>query len=176
MTSVMFDDEIPVNLTAHVGFGIDKHSTASEPAMLYLDIICNLWFTFELGARFIFSPGKMVFLKDPLNMFEMVATISSYIDFVYYMIGGQNNDYVQFIGLARIMRLFRLAKHNSGLKLLAQTFKASAHELVLLVFVVLLGIILFGALIFYAERSQGNPDNNFDSVRDNTLSVTREKV
>ncbi|KIH47846.1 hypothetical protein ANCDUO_22089, partial [Ancylostoma duodenale] len=41
---------------------------------------------------------------------------------------------------------------------------ASAEELALLVFFVLLAIVIFAALVYYAERSQPNPQNQFTSI------------
>ena len=51
-------------------------------------------------------------------------------------------------------RLFKLTRHSSGLKILLQTFKASAKELLLLVFFLVLGIVIFASLVYYAERIQ----------------------
>ena len=42
----------------------------------------------------------------------------------------------------------------SGLKILIQTFRASAKELMLLVFFLVLGIVIFASLVYYAERIQ----------------------
>jgi len=39
-----------------------------------------------------------------------------------------------------------------------------AHELSLLVFFLVLGIVIFAALIYYAERTQHNPHNDFTSI------------
>jgi len=38
------------------------------------------------------------------------------------------------------------------------------HELSLLVFFLVLGIVIFAALIYYAERTQHNPHNDFTSI------------
>jgi hypothetical protein len=38
------------------------------------------------------------------------------------------------------------------------------QELLLLVFFVLLGIVIFAALVYYAERIEHNPSNQFDSI------------
>ena len=51
-------------------------------------------------------------------------------------------------------RLFKLTRHSSGLKILMQTFRASAKELMLLVFFLVLGIVIFASLVYYAERIQ----------------------
>lgn len=45
-----------------------------------------------------------------------------------------------------------------------QTFRASAKELTLLVFFLVLGIVIFASLVYYAERLQANPDNDFNSI------------
>ena len=47
---------------------------------------------------------------------------------------------------------------------LIHTFKASAHELTLLVFFLVLGIVIFASLVYYAERIQYNPTNDFTSI------------
>ncbi|KAK0084667.1 hypothetical protein PV325_006603 [Microctonus aethiopoides] len=57
-----------------------------------------------------------------------------------------------------------LTNHSPGLRILIHTFKASAKELGLLVFFLVLGIVVFASLIFYAERLQENPENDFDSI------------
>jgi len=62
------------------------------------------------------------------------------------------------------MRLFKLTRHSPGLKILIHTFKASAHVLSLLVFFLVLGVVVFASLVYYAERTQHNPDNHFTSI------------
>jgi hypothetical protein len=57
-----------------------------------------------------------------------------------------------------------LTRHSPGLKILIHTFKASAHELSLLIFFLVIGIVIFASLVFYAERIQYNPHNDFTSI------------
>ena len=49
-------------------------------------------------------------------------------------------------------------------EILIHTFKASAHELMLLIFFLIIGIVISAALVYYAERIQYNPDNDFTSI------------
>ena len=51
----------------------------------------------------------------------------------------ENADVLEFFSIIRILRLFKLTRHSSGLKILLQTFRASAKELMLLVFFLVLG-------------------------------------
>jgi potassium voltage-gated channel Shaw-related subfamily C member 1 len=60
--------------------------------------------------------------------------------------------------------LLQLTRHSPGLKILIHTFKASAHELSLLIFFLIIGIVIFASLVFYAERIQYNPHNDFTSI------------
>jgi hypothetical protein len=48
-------------------------------------------------------------------------------------------DILDFFSIIRILRLFKLTRHSRGLKILVHTFKASAKELFLLVFFLMLG-------------------------------------
>jgi potassium voltage-gated channel Shaw-related subfamily C member 1 len=43
-------------------------------------------------------------------------------------------------------------------------FQASAQELLLLVFFVMLAMVIFAALVYYAERIEKNPENQFTSI------------
>ncbi|KHJ75962.1 hypothetical protein OESDEN_24419 [Oesophagostomum dentatum] len=73
-------------------------------------------------------------------------------------------DVVEFLSMIRIFRLFKLTQHHRGLQILIHTFRASAKELILLVFFLILGIVIFAALVYYAEKMEVNPDNQFQSI------------
>ncbi|KAL1244382.1 Potassium voltage-gated channel protein Shaw [Trichinella spiralis] len=127
--------------------------------------VCNTWFTLEIIIRFVFCPSKVLFLKSPVNVIDLVATLSFFMDFLLKEVAMEaNKDMVEFFSIIRIMRLFKLTQHSSGLKILIHTFRASAKELILLVFFLVLGIVVFAALIYYAERIEPNPENDFISI------------
>ena len=101
-----------------------------------------------------------------MNVIDYVATISFYTDLFLqqYVSHIKNADVFEFFSIIRILRLFKLTRHSSGLKILLQTFRASAKELMLLVFFLVLGIVIFASLVYYAERIQVNPSNDFSSI------------
>ena len=100
------------------------------------------------NCRFISCPNKCDFLKSSVNVIDYVATISFYTDlFLQQHVSHiKNADVFEFFSIIRILRLFKLTRHSSGLKILLQTFRASAKELMLLVFFLVLGIIIFASL------------------------------
>ena len=101
-----------------------------------------------------------------MNVIDYIATISFYTDLFLqqYVSHIKNADIFEFFSIIRILRLFKLTRHSSGLKILLQTFRASAKELMLLVFFLVLGIVIFASLVYYAERIQVNPTNDFSSI------------
>lgn len=158
-----YEVDTPSNETA---WTLDKDSTNAHDAFFYVECVCNAWFTFEIIVRFITSPNKCDFIKASVNIIDYIATFSFYIDlalqkFTQHL---ENADILEFFSIIRIMRLFKLTRHSSGLKILMQTFRASAKELTLLVFFLVLGIVIFASLIYYAEKIQTNPRNDFDSI------------
>lgn len=142
---------------------IDRGSSEPHIAFFYMESVCNAWFAFEIFIRFIVSPRKLVFFRKPVNIIDLVATLSFALDSLLKELN-IDNDVLEFFSIIRIMRLFKLTRHSPGLKILIHTFKASAHELSLLVFFLILGIVIFASLIFYAERIQQNPTNDFTSI------------
>jgi potassium voltage-gated channel Shaw-related subfamily C protein len=59
---------------------------------------------------------------------DLVATASFYADWALHtLLNGSQEDSLEFLNIVRVLRLFKLAQHSSGLKILIQTFKASAR-------------------------------------------------
>ncbi|XP_033726506.1 potassium voltage-gated channel protein Shaw-like isoform X3 [Pecten maximus] len=161
---------VPVlrNVTTNVSEGnaswrLEKRKTEPHEAFFYIECASNAWFTFEIIIRLIVAPNKLDFLKAPVNIIDIIATLSFYLDFLLTSLK-QESDILEFFSIIRIMRLCKLTRHSAGLKILIHTFKASAKELILLIFFLVLGIVIFAALIFYAERIQYNPENEFTSI------------
>ena len=126
-----------------------------------------VWFTFEIITRFIVSPQKFAFVQSPVNIIDFLATLSFYLDVLFNKVlpvSLTNTDLFEFFSITRIFRLFKLTRHYGGLKILIHTFTASMRELMLLIFFLVLFIVIFASLIYYAERLQKNPDNDFTSI------------
>jgi len=123
---------------------LDKTMTKAHIAFYYIECICNAWFTIEIISRFVSCPNKCEFIRSSVNVIDYIATLSFYIDLGLQNFSGklENADILEFFSIIRIMRLFKLTRHSSGLKILIQTFRASAKELTLLVFF-LVRFILF---------------------------------
>lgn len=92
------------------------------------------------------------FIKSPVNIIDLAACLSFYTDVCQRM--GEETGLLEAFSIVRILRLFKLTRHSPGLRILIHTFKASARELTLLVFFLVLGIVVFASLVYYAEKLQ----------------------
>ena len=102
------------------------------------------------------NPSPKRFASSPVNMIDFAATLSFYAEILAIdeSISPNLGIYLELLSITRVLRLFKLTRHSLGLRILMHTFKASAKILALLVFFILLGIVLFASLIYYAERLQ----------------------
>jgi potassium voltage-gated channel Shaw-related subfamily C protein len=60
-----------------------------------------------------------------------------------------------------------LTRHSPGLKILIQTFRASADELALLIFFLALGVVVFASFVYHVERlapDSSTEANHFTSI------------
>ncbi|XP_055354900.1 potassium voltage-gated channel protein Shaw-like isoform X2 [Paramacrobiotus metropolitanus] len=169
------DMRVPVlhNVTVVTGrnrssWSMIKTHTDPHVYFFFVECACNAWFTFEIIVRFLVAPNKRLFSKDMINIIDLVATLSFYMDLILKegtkLIS--DSDLLEFFSIIRIFRLFKLTRHSPGLRILMQTFVASASELVLLVFFMILGVVMFATLVYYGERMFRNPFNEFTSIPD----------
>lgn len=81
-----------------------------------------MWFTVEILIRFITCPSKIKYFKAPVNIIDMIATLTFYIDLILTTSFGAAAD-LEFFSIIRILRLFKLTQHSQGLKILMHTFR-----------------------------------------------------
>ena len=75
----------------------------NKNAFFALDAFVNTFFTIEFFTRLLVSYNRRAFLKDVFNLFDFVAILPFYIDFI--IDGG-----VPFLRLARMLRVFKVSK------------------------------------------------------------------
>ncbi|XP_061437087.1 LOW QUALITY PROTEIN: potassium voltage-gated channel subfamily A member 1-like [Lethenteron reissneri] len=146
------------------------HGSVTDPFFI-VETICIVWFSFELLVRFFACPNKLGFFKSIMNIIDIVAILPYFITLGIEMAKPQGRDQqatslaiLRMTRLVRVFRILKLSRHSRGLKILGQTLKASASELGLLIFFLVIGVVLFSSAVYFAEADQLNSE--FRSIPD----------
>lgn len=106
------------------------------------------------------------FIDVPIKPFKQqymyVTQISNIIDFVAIMpfflslagISGSSVTIVRVLRLARILRILKMGKNSEGVKILILTMINSLPALLILGFFSGIGLVLFGAIVFFFEAGE----------------------
>ena len=106
--------------------------------------------------RFFSAPNKVFFAKQIGNIIDLLSIMPYFIDF--FSDKAESFSILRIIRLVRVFRIFKLARHFKGLQILAHTLKSSFNELMLLVFFIIIGVILFASMVYFAEMDHANSD------------------
>lgn len=140
-----------------------------HPTLEAIESACMLWFTSEYLLRFASSPNKLQFTFAFMNVIDLMAIIPFYVVLSLTYLGTTSmmelanvQQAVQALRIMRIARIFKLARHSSGLQTLTYALKRSLKELGLLLVYMGVGIFVFSALGYTME--QNHPETLFKSI------------
>lgn len=137
-----------------------------NPIFEAIEAICIFWFTIEFVLRLVSSPNIIKFLKGPLNIIDLISILPYYVTLLF-----TNQNYVNLnnarriltlFRVLRILRIFKLARHSTGLQSLGYTLQRSNKELGLLMMFLTIAVLLFSSLIYFAEKEEA--ETKFTSI------------
>ncbi|KAM4642687.1 voltage-gated potassium channel KCNC1-like [Discoglossus pictus] len=131
------------------------HQTVSY--LLYLELVCVLWFIFEFCIRFIFCPDKKTFVRTFLNVIDFLSLFPIFVELLAKGNVSQTDVVWKVLGFFRVVyiiklvRIFRLIEGSLILRVLAGTLRGTMKEIFILLLVLGFETLFFAALVFYAE-------------------------
>eukprot|EP01064_Diplonema_japonicum_P010301 TRINITY_DN17596_c0_g1_i1.p1 TRINITY_DN17596_c0_g1~~TRINITY_DN17596_c0_g1_i1.p1 ORF type:complete len:579 (+),score=42.46 TRINITY_DN17596_c0_g1_i1:127-1863(+) len=134
-------------------------------AFFIIESGCVAIFTIELAAKFITSPLKAGFIRNPYNLVDIASVAPFYVDIIVSL-SGSNRGYVNLlflrvIRLARICRVLKLGQYSKSLHMVISVLVQSVDAFFLLLFLLFISVVLFSSLMWIAEQS----DSHFDETR-----------
>ena len=129
--------------------------TVENPMFALIEAVCISWFTVEYLLRLAGAPDKWTFIKRPLNIVDILAILPYYLslgldsardngaeDIVsmrnHTMVETEQESDTKFdemsrivlvFRIARILRIFKLARSSEGLQVYLETFAKYSLEL-----------------------------------------------
>lgn len=128
-----------------------------------LDLFINVFFSFDLILRFVFSPSKLRFFKQFLNVVDIILLLAMW---VRYGISNYREEvlvnlYLMIIystcyslSVFRLLRFFRITKQYSSLRILILSVRASGKELGLLLITFSIVVLFYSNIIYFAEMRE----------------------
>jgi voltage-gated potassium channel Kch len=144
-----------------------------DPAFSSIEAVCIIIFTIDYICRIttIHSVPSAVesrllrtllYAKQTLNVIDLIAILPFYINLC---LGGSAGP-IRVLRLARILRLFKTAKHHSGMLILAEVMLMSGQPLLILMFFNGIITVMFAALMYFAEGLSYSVADQFTSSVD----------
>uniref|UniRef100_A0A914WPS8 BTB domain-containing protein n=1 Tax=Plectus sambesii TaxID=2011161 RepID=A0A914WPS8_9BILA len=164
------------NVTAFsLSLSANRTDLESEPilALQYAEFVCIVWFTFEFTLRFFICAHKCSFMREALNVIDVLTIVPFYAELGLQIAGISASSMREFKALVLVMRIvrvmrvarvFKLARYSSGLKSFGTTVKTSLPELSMLGLFLVTAIIFFSTLMYFAEKDEAN--SQFKSIPD----------
>ncbi|XP_063072831.1 potassium voltage-gated channel subfamily G member 3-like [Engraulis encrasicolus] len=133
-----------------------KHRKMEEHRVI--EAVCISWFTAECVMRFLLSRDKCQFVRQPLNVIDMLAISPYYVLLVATALVGESLELQRagillcMLRMTRVFWLVKLARHFDGLQTLGRTLRHCRRELVMLLVFMCVAMAIFSALAQLLEH------------------------
>ena len=138
----------------------ESGNVVDNPELSMIEAVCITWFTIEYILRLAGAPKKWAFIKGAMNIIDILSILPYFVS-IFLIEANANADsfdnirrIVQVFRIGRILRIFKLARHSTGLQSFAYTLKNSYKELGLLMLFIAMGVLIFSSLCYFAEKDE----------------------
>jgi len=127
----------------------------------YTEIVCTIVFTVEYLVRLLVAPygappekkrPRMDFALQVANLFDLLAILPLYIQWGMQNSNAQGLRVLRIVRLTRVFRVFKLGKYSESLMLITEGLKRSYQALQLMIFLMVVGMVIFASFFFLCEK------------------------
>ena len=136
----------------------------SLDVFINIETICYVWFLLEYLIRFFSSPEKIEFFCSLLNIIDLLAIFPYFIILIAGSARVVSLSVLRITRLFRVFRILKLTRYSSGLRILANTMRASMKELEMVMLFAFITVVLSSSAIYYADIE--SKDTKFTSIPD----------
>jgi hypothetical protein len=120
----------------------------------------------------------VIYGRAPLNVVDFLAIFPFYIGIMTSDAKNNSVSILRILRLVRILRIFKIASLKSCVRMIGNSISKSIMALIILLFFTIIGVVLFGSLIYSLEAGDYVVDENFPEgafVRWNVLHTEKEE-
>lgn len=164
---------------------LDSIDPGGNQTLVLLELICSVAFTIEVIFRLAVVDGLWPLITDVCLYIDIIAILPFVFDLVCVATGdfgplpefeGEPEPEVvpdnglavhtnpfDWLRVARLLRLFKLARHFEGSRVIVDTLKRSFYALLVPLLFLLTGVIIFAGLLTYVEQD-GEARDDFGNI------------
>lgn len=123
-------------------------------AFFVIEIICIAYFTADFVLRVCCTPNLSKFAKSVLNWVDLISILPFYVGQIMDAVTTDSGTVgmLRYFRLLRILRVLKLSRRNVGLLAVWEALRESSEAITLLGFLMMIALLLFSSLMFYAEQ------------------------
>eukprot|EP00603_Paraphysomonas_imperforata_P001805 CAMPEP_0114434862 /NCGR_PEP_ID=MMETSP0103-20121206/12499_1 /TAXON_ID=37642 ORGANISM="Paraphysomonas imperforata, Strain PA2" /NCGR_SAMPLE_ID=MMETSP0103 /ASSEMBLY_ACC=CAM_ASM_000201 /LENGTH=482 /DNA_ID=CAMNT_0001604801 /DNA_START=516 /DNA_END=1967 /DNA_ORIENTATION=- len=108
-----------------------------------------------------YSVGTTIwrYMTIPMNVIDLVAILPFYV--AYFSTSGSSVSIIRILRLVRVLRVFKIGGMGNGMTLMSNAMMNSLSAMGILLFFTVLGVILFGSIIFFLEAGKFTVNDDF---------------
>lgn len=129
-----------------------------------LDVICVCVFSVEFSLRLIVCPSLTSFVKNPMNIIDLLSILPFYLTILLQSVVGSNLEAFVVFRVLRIFRVFKLTRHSKRLQRFGAAMVSCVTDLMSLMFVLVIAVVVFSSMMYFIERKA--VDGKFTSIPD----------
>ena len=173
LLSLLMFGLIFVSISSFIASTMPEH--AGKPALDIIEMVCQLIFSLEYVIKIFCAPSRIAAIKDPLNLIDLASIVPWYVELVVsglqfgYTPGDNASSssssarVLRIFRLFRVIKVFRLGSRAKKIQVVLLAVQDSADMFIVLGFLLSLGLVMFSALIYFAERGQQVPANAYEA-------------
>ena len=131
------------------------------------EAVCIFIFTIEFVARMCVCPSLSLFVFNFLNIVDAISIIPWYVEKALFANLSLNSAVFRSLRLIRVFRLLKVSRYLTFMNSLAEAMLQSIQPLYILLFIILIGLLIFSSAVYYAERGvaqSGTGAGQFGSI------------
>jgi hypothetical protein len=135
---------------------LPQYFSQNYRAFFIIEILCIAFFTVDFVIRIACVRDRAAFIRKIRNIIDIVSILPFYV--ALFVTGETSTLMLRMLRMIRILRVLKLSRNNVGLMAVTEAVRESSEAITMLFFLLIVALVLFSSLMFYAEQTGSSLD------------------